>query len=132
MATVFAMEILATTLISVENFEDGIITREINSPRSLESCLRSGLDPSELHPKSFDRLGSKHLPQEMIDIKHDYFEKKRRGKILPRQKHICSCLPVDARLITTLIDVLFNLINREDYDCEIRAELHHSVLRQTQ
>ena len=89
------MEILATTLISVENFEDGNVTREINSPRSLESCLRSGLDPSELHPKSFDRLGSKHLPQEMIDIKHDYFEKKRRGKILPMRKHICSCLPVE-------------------------------------
>ena len=86
------MDILATILISVENFEDGDITREINSPRSLESCLRTGLDPSELHPKSFDKLGSRHLRQEMIDIKHDYFEKKRRGKTMPQQKHTCHCL----------------------------------------
>lgn len=89
------MEILATTLISVENFEDGNVTREINSPRCLESCLRSGIDPSELYPKPFDRFLFKHLPQEMIDIKRDYVEKKRRGKILPRRKHICSCLPVE-------------------------------------
>jgi hypothetical protein len=127
------MEILATTLISVENFEDGNVTREINSPRSLESCLRSGFDPSELHPKSFDRLGSKNLPQEMVDMKHHYFEKKRRGKILPRRKALLELLACRiAHLITTLIDVLLNLINREDYDCESRAELHHSVLRQTQ
>ena len=58
------MDILALIPISIENFEDNDVTREINSPRSLESCLRSGLDPSELYPNAFDKLGSRHLPQE--------------------------------------------------------------------
>jgi len=33
-------------IIDINNFEDGGICRDINSPRSLEACLRSGLDPS--------------------------------------------------------------------------------------
>ena len=66
-------------LISVENFEDGETAREINSPRSLESCLRSGLDPSELFPKPYEKFASKRLTKEMVEIKLDNFEKKRRG-----------------------------------------------------
>lgn len=68
-------------LISVENFEDGETAREINSPRSLESCLRSGLDPSELFPKTFEKFSTKNLTKEMVDIKLGNFEKKRRGSI---------------------------------------------------
>lgn len=70
-------------LISVENFEDGETAREINSPRSLESCLRSGLDPSELFPKAYERFASKKLTKVMIEIKHENYEKKRRGKQVP-------------------------------------------------
>ena len=66
-------------LISVENFEDGETAREINSPRSLESCLRSGLDPSELFPKPYEKFISKKLTKEMVEIKYENFEKKRRG-----------------------------------------------------
>mmetsp|Transcript_2734 Transcript_2734/g.2867 ORF Transcript_2734/g.2867 Transcript_2734/m.2867 type:complete len:515 (-) Transcript_2734:402-1946(-) len=69
-------------LISLENFEDGGETaREINSPRSLESCLRSGIDPSELYPRPYDSFHSKNLTKEMVDIKFDRNEKKRREKI---------------------------------------------------
>ena len=32
-------------IITINNFEDGGVCRDINSPRSLEACLRSGLDP---------------------------------------------------------------------------------------
>lgn len=68
-------------LISVENFEDGGTALEINSPRSLESCLRSGLDPSELFPKPYEKFASKGLTKEMVEIKLDNFEKKRRGDV---------------------------------------------------
>ena len=33
-------------IITINNFEDGGVCRDINSPRSLEACLRAGLDPS--------------------------------------------------------------------------------------
>lgn len=67
-------------LISVENFEEGKDSyREINSPRTLEACLRSGLDPSELYPKGRRTFAEKNLSKDMVDIKHGFFEKKRQG-----------------------------------------------------
>lgn len=67
-------------LFSVENFEEnGGTYREINSPRSLEACLRSGLDPAELYPRAKKEFMSKTLTDEMIDIKFRAFEKKRIG-----------------------------------------------------
>lgn len=71
-------------LISVENFEDASSGkyREINSPRTLEACLRSGLDPSELYPKPRSHLKEKGLTPEMLDIKYQGFQNKRRGKYL--------------------------------------------------
>ena len=66
-------------LISIENFEDGENVREINSPRSLEACLRAGFDPKELYPKPRSSFRSKTLTKEMIDIKYETFEKKRKG-----------------------------------------------------
>ena len=74
----FIMEIL----FSVENFEEsGGNYREINSPRSLEACLRSGLDPAELYPHQRKDFASKTLTDEMVDIKYNTFEKKRQGSI---------------------------------------------------
>lgn len=66
-------------LFSVENFEENDTYREINSPRTLEACLRAGLDPSELYPKPRKKFVSKKLTEEMIDTKFDLFEKKRQG-----------------------------------------------------
>lgn len=69
-------------LISIENFEEaGGKYREINSPRSLEACLRTGLDPSELYPRSKHEFKEKGLTKEMLDIKYTTFENKRRDKI---------------------------------------------------
>eukprot|EP01031_Cornospumella_fuschlensis_P032598 gene32598-39414_t len=69
-------------LISVENFEEsGGRYREINSPRTLEACLRCGLDPSELYPKQKRDLYEKGLTKEMMEIKVNFFEKKRKEKI---------------------------------------------------
>ena len=66
-------------LVSIENFVDGEIVRELNSPRTLEACLRAGLDPSELYPKSLDAFKSKRLTSEMVALKLENYDKKRRG-----------------------------------------------------
>jgi hypothetical protein len=67
-------------LFSVENFEEnGGNYRELNSPRTLEACLRSGLDPAELYPRPKSDFASKTLTEEMINIKYSTFEKKRQG-----------------------------------------------------
>mmetsp|Transcript_12029 Transcript_12029/g.16477 ORF Transcript_12029/g.16477 Transcript_12029/m.16477 type:complete len:524 (+) Transcript_12029:15-1586(+) len=80
-------------LITVENFEETSASsekyREINSPRSLEACLRSGLDPAELYPKSKNAYlrmnkstrASSPMTAEMMDIKYESFNKKRADKI---------------------------------------------------
>lgn len=69
-------------LVTVDNFEQGAGSyREINSPRTLEACLRSGLDPSELYPRSKRFFREKNLTPEMLNIKFDTFERKRHGKI---------------------------------------------------
>jgi len=67
------------TVFSILNFEDGGVAREINSPRSLEACLRAGLDPLELIPKSKKEFYKKDLTEEMVTVKFESFEKKRRG-----------------------------------------------------
>lgn len=68
-------------IINIENFEDGGAAREMNSPRTLEACLRSGLDPKELAPQPRSSFLSKTLTKEMVDAKLAMFEKKRRDKI---------------------------------------------------
>lgn len=69
-------------LFSVENFEESNGNyREINSPRTLEACLRSGLDPAELYPKTKSEFNAKTFTKEMLDIKYEAFEKKRIDKI---------------------------------------------------
>lgn len=69
-------------LISVENFED--VTgkyREVNSPRTLEACLRCGLDPTELYARPKGQFKEKGLTPEMLDIKYQAFQTKRTDKI---------------------------------------------------
>lgn len=67
-------------LVSVENFEEpNGRYREVNSPRSLEACLRSGLDPSELYPRSKGSLRERGLSPDKLEIKFTSFETKRKG-----------------------------------------------------
>ena len=91
--------------INLDNFLEGDKVREITSPRSLEACLRSGLDvsillesnlifltyiyslkilwqPAELYPKKKSYFRAKGLTDEMVQIKFENYEKKRRGKFL--------------------------------------------------
>jgi len=80
---------LMDILVSVDNFEDGGGNyREINSPRTLESCLRQGLDPSELYPRPRKNFFEKNMSKEMVDIKYDFFEKKRRGMYVVESRYV--------------------------------------------
>jgi len=67
--------------INVENFEQGEDRSSINSPRSLEACLRSGLDPSELYSRERGAFAEKGMTKEMVKAKYMYFERKRLEKI---------------------------------------------------
>ena len=69
------------SLYNITNFEDENGCRLINSPRSLEACLRTGLDPAELLPQSRKAFVRSDLTDEMIDIACNAFEEKRRTKI---------------------------------------------------
>lgn len=66
---------------SVDNFLEGGVVHEINSPRTLEACLRLGLDPAELAPKNENKFKTKDLPPELVKVKYDHFERKRKEKI---------------------------------------------------
>ena len=83
---------------SIDNFEDGGIHNNINSPRSLgiwdrlsfsleltsvitEACLRLGLDPVDLEHKPKRHFASKELTAEQLDVKYNFFERKRQGKL---------------------------------------------------
>jgi hypothetical protein len=69
-------------LISVDNFEEpNGRYREINSPRTLEACLRTGLDPTELYPRSKTEFKDGNISKEMLDIKYGTFQSKREGKV---------------------------------------------------
>jgi hypothetical protein len=68
------------TLISIVNFDDSGEGPEINSPRSLEACLRSGYDPKELMAKKKTFFKGRGITDEMLEIKYEQFEKKRAGK----------------------------------------------------
>jgi hypothetical protein len=87
-------------LFSVENFEESNGNyREINSPRTLEACLRAGLDPSELYPKPISEFNSKKISEEMIKIKYQAFQKKREGTF-----HLFSYCSMQLVMCIILID----------------------------
>jgi hypothetical protein len=68
------------TLITIDNFElPQFANHEINSPRTLEACLRSGYDPAELRTKPKMFFKTKDITEEMLEIKHNTFERKRLG-----------------------------------------------------
>ena len=93
-------------IFTIENFEEGGSNVEINSPRSLgkvlfqflffhnnmftEACLRLGLDPIDLVRKPRRHYLSKELTQEMVDIKYNFFERKRQERISAVKKERAS------------------------------------------
>lgn len=68
-------------LYNIHNFESGEVPRTLNSPRSLEACLRAGLDPSELIKVEREAFNERGLTEKMCDMKYEAFERKRQEKI---------------------------------------------------
>lgn len=69
------------TLISILNFDETGAGPEINSPRSLEACLRSGFDPKELLTKKKNFFKGHGITEDLLEIKYEQFERKRKEKI---------------------------------------------------
>jgi hypothetical protein len=67
-------------LVSLEDFLKGKKPRLINSPRSLEACLRQGLDPAELLPKSLAKFQAEEDLREVAQVKFDHYEERRLEK----------------------------------------------------
>ncbi len=68
-------------LVSLETFLKGKKPLLINSPRSLEACLRQGLDPAELIPKSLAKFQQEEALREVAQCKYDHYEERRLEKL---------------------------------------------------
>lgn len=64
--------------ISLDNYEQ-FLPRPINSPRSLEACLRQGVDPKELVPHHVEDFMEQGMEREFAEMQHQHFERKRKG-----------------------------------------------------
>ena len=79
---------LTRRLISLDNFIDSETgrARRINSPRSLESCLRQGIDPSELKPIKVDVFIQEEQEltglKEVVVCKFEHYEERRQEKLM--------------------------------------------------
>ena len=67
---------------SIENFEADGVARPLNSPRSLEACLRLGYNPTELRPLPIQAFRAPELTEQMVRRKAEHFEEKRQGKLV--------------------------------------------------
>jgi len=68
-------------LVSLEDFLKGKKPRIINSPRSLEACLRQGLDPAELIPKSLAKFQQEEDLREVAQVKYEHNEERRLERL---------------------------------------------------
>lgn len=72
----------------------------LNSPRTLEACSRQGIDPKDLDPITEQRVREmiasrdrkKQVPQELVDLRMQHYENKRKEKIrLIKEVRYCLC-----------------------------------------
>ena len=69
----------ATELVSIDNFHEHP-NEQINSPRTLEACLRCGVDTAELYPQPIDAFKANNREVfALTKIKFDHCEEKRQG-----------------------------------------------------
>ena len=66
-------------LITLQNFETA--HKPINSPRALEACLRTGVDPATLLPKPLSYFKKKYKKDEIVLMHHNYHENKRQERL---------------------------------------------------
>lgn len=69
---------IADDKINLENFEQH--EGPIDSPRSLEACLRQGIDPVELRPRPLSYFAKPKQNKKVTLMLAEHYEKKRKGK----------------------------------------------------
>jgi hypothetical protein len=72
---------MSEAIVDINNFISGNEYKEINSPRSMEACLRQGLDPSELYPHEKESYRRKGMSDAMLNIAFANAERKRSTKL---------------------------------------------------
>jgi hypothetical protein len=63
--------------VDINNYIDGNEYKEINSPRTMEACLRQGVDPSDLYPRDKESYRRKGMTSDMLDLAYANAERKR-------------------------------------------------------
>lgn len=72
---------MSESIVDINNFIDGNEYKEINSPRTMEACLRQGLDPTELYPHEKESYRRKGMSDAMLDLAFANAERKRTIKV---------------------------------------------------
>ena len=67
--------------VTLDNFEELGRNHTINSPRSIEACLRLGLDTSQMISKSIDDYKGRYVPDAVAQVKYDHAEKRRQENL---------------------------------------------------
>lgn len=65
-------------LVTLDNFEEHV-PRPINSPRSLEACLRLGVDPLDLVARDVESFLTKGTERALAEMQQQHFERRRKG-----------------------------------------------------
>ena len=66
--------------VNIDNFlDEENEQRRINSPRTLEACLRSGVDPAELYPKDLEEFDQPRQLPAVTALMYDHYEERRTG-----------------------------------------------------
>lgn len=72
---------ISDNIVSVKDVENTEQALTVNSPRTLEACQREGVDPEELTYRPFNEFASSVLPNELAQMRFDYYENKRQEVI---------------------------------------------------
>ena len=80
--------------ISLENYEKFEDKELINSPRSLEACNRCCVDPNDLKFKSLEEFADNKNTLEVIKMRFNYREDKRKGLLAQVKKERQEILKV--------------------------------------
>ncbi len=72
---------MSESVVNINNFINGNEYNEINSPRTMEACLRQGIDPSELYPQDKESFRTKGMSDGMLNLAFSNAERKRISKI---------------------------------------------------
>ena len=74
---------------SLENLDEyNIDPPLLTSPRSLEACMRQGIEPEELVFRYFDSFFEQGVPTDLQEIRWKHYEKKRLEKLAQVRQYV--------------------------------------------